>query len=73
MRRLYIILILCLASLSMLSQNYFYYYKGEKIFLELNPNFIYISTQNQINLEDKLSKGSKIISNNVSNPVFMDI
>ena len=59
----------------MMSQNneYFYYYKGEKIFLELNPNFIYISTQNQINLEDKLSKGSKIISNNVSNPVFMDI
>ncbi len=69
MKRLYIFLILCLASLSMLSQNneYFYYYKGEKKFLELNPDFIYISTQNQINLDDKLSKGFKIILNNASN------
>jgi len=34
--------VLCFAQMS--AQEHYYYYKGEKIYLELNPDYIFISS-----------------------------
>lgn len=40
------------AALSVSAQQHYYYYKGEKIMMELNPEYIFVSSPNEDNIKD---------------------
>ena len=56
MRKLYWILLLF--PLSLFAQEHFYYYKGDKKYLQLDTNYLFVSTINKSVLqEDSIFKG----------------
>lgn len=60
-----IISILCFTQMS--AQDYYYYYKGEKIYLELNPDYIFISSTNESDVQN--ARINVPIDNNNSNEI----
>ncbi len=63
MRILIMLILLMGFSLQLSAQEYFYYYKGTKIALELNPEYIFISSPDKNSVDKARINGINIIPN----------